>query len=352
MLYIIKSMQNKFLNKVYNRARREFFDILNLPKKIDTSGTLILGFHGLVEKVIDPYIQQIHITTKNFRALLVEIRKTRDVISYSEFTKCIEKNHPLPDQKVVLTFDDGYESNLKLVAPILAELGLPWSIFVSTNHIDTSERLPTYIMRAAVLRTTKNLFYHPSIGTLPLITTKDKLNAIDLIRSKMKQGSLKLVNSLVFELKALLDDKEWKETNKLFNSEKILSWEQLLLLAKQGVHVGLHCHNHTILHENQIPEDINFELAKSKALLEEKIGLTCCDLAYPNGSKKDISKKAIQLAIKNNYKTAITLISGFCMNGINPMYLPRYYVSNNLKDNIKRLKRSAHDNKVFYENML
>lgn len=340
-----------FLSKVdvLKNTTERFLDFFRSGQKIKTDGTLILAFHGLVENIIDPYIQTNHMTTDNFTSLLKEITRYRDVIPYNQLSECFRKKQKVQDNKVILTFDDGYESNLTLAAPILSKLGIPWSIFVSTKHIDTGERLPTYILRAALLNTKKNNFKHPSIGTLSLLNKKEKLNAMHIVKNKIKESPINQVNSIVLELKNLMNSEEWSEVNNLFESEKLLNWEQLGQLVKDGVHVGSHCHNHMILHDKQSSEDIRHELEKSKFLIEKKLNIDCFDLVYPNGSKKDISNKAIDLVRDTKYRTASTLIPGFCIEGVNPFYLPRYYVSNNNHDNLRRLRRSKVDNKNFYK---
>ena len=40
--------------------------------------------------------------------------------------------------KIALTFDDGYRDNLTVVAPILAELGIPFTIFICTGAVAES----------------------------------------------------------------------------------------------------------------------------------------------------------------------------------------------------------------------
>jgi peptidoglycan/xylan/chitin deacetylase (PgdA/CDA1 family) len=42
---------------------------------------------------------------------------------------------------IVITFDDGYESDLELAAPVLSHLGLPATFFVATGHLGTSGML-------------------------------------------------------------------------------------------------------------------------------------------------------------------------------------------------------------------
>ena len=43
--------------------------------------------------------------------------------------------------------DDGYANALTVAADILEDLRLPWTLFVSTHHIDTGERNPIFLIR-------------------------------------------------------------------------------------------------------------------------------------------------------------------------------------------------------------
>ena len=204
-----------FLSKVdvLKNTTERFLDFFRSGQKIKTYGTVILAFHGLVENIIDPYIQTNHMTTDNFTSLLKEITRYRDVIPYNQLSECFRKKQKVQDNKVILTFDDGYESNLTLAAPILSKLGIPWSIFVSTKHIDTGERLPTYILRAALLNTKKNNFKHPSIGTLSLLNKKEKLNAIlaiasDAIRDDDHQSLYKVIAEITDGVSGVAESKD------------------------------------------------------------------------------------------------------------------------------------------------
>ena len=41
----------------------------------------------------------------------------------------------LDPRHIVLTFDDGYKNNIRIIAPLLHSWNLPFTIFVSTRHI-------------------------------------------------------------------------------------------------------------------------------------------------------------------------------------------------------------------------
>lgn len=47
---------------------------------------------------------------------------------------------PASEFRTVLTFDDGYEDNLTIVAPILSRSGIPFTVFVATDFVQRGER--------------------------------------------------------------------------------------------------------------------------------------------------------------------------------------------------------------------
>ncbi|WP_345073936.1 polysaccharide deacetylase family protein [Hymenobacter fastidiosus] len=58
------------------------------------------------------------------------------VIDLDTFLKGFEQPEILPDQAVLITFDDGYRSNLIVALPLLRQFSYPGVIFVPTGFID------------------------------------------------------------------------------------------------------------------------------------------------------------------------------------------------------------------------
>src|SRR6185369_10656248 len=79
----------------------------------------------------------IHIRADRFEAQLDYLRRHFQVISLAEFLKARNGNARLPDRAVVLTFDDGYRNFLTSAAPRLAARGLPVSLFLITDKIQS-----------------------------------------------------------------------------------------------------------------------------------------------------------------------------------------------------------------------
>ncbi len=74
----------------------------------------------------------------------MELLKTNGfhVISMKEYSDFILKQQSVPDNAVLITFDDGYESFYKLAYPVLKEHGYPATNFVIVRFIDEQIGVP------------------------------------------------------------------------------------------------------------------------------------------------------------------------------------------------------------------
>jgi len=43
---------------------------------------------------------------------------------------------PLPPHPLLISFDDGWDDNVRYAAPILAAQGTPWALFVAAQFVD------------------------------------------------------------------------------------------------------------------------------------------------------------------------------------------------------------------------
>ena len=50
-----------------------------------------------------------------------------------------ENETPFPKNSFALTFDDGFENNMSIAAPILTDYKVPATIYVTTNFIENNE---------------------------------------------------------------------------------------------------------------------------------------------------------------------------------------------------------------------
>lgn len=78
------------------------------------------------------------ISPSDFRLHMTAIRVHFNPISlrdYYNYVMCEDGSVDIPDNPIVVTFDDGYLSNYEIAYPILKELGIPATIFVVTDTV-------------------------------------------------------------------------------------------------------------------------------------------------------------------------------------------------------------------------
>jgi peptidoglycan/xylan/chitin deacetylase (PgdA/CDA1 family) len=76
---------------------------------------------------------ELHTPLASFAAQLDYLQRHRRVIPLGEYLAARREGRRLPDYSAVLTFDDGTRNFLTVVAPLLAERGLPAAAFVITE---------------------------------------------------------------------------------------------------------------------------------------------------------------------------------------------------------------------------
>lgn len=96
-------------------------------------GPTILLYHRIGEDRFDPWAMSI--SADNFAAQMEWLAQHRSVLPLVDFAEAHQRN-ALPAGAVAITFDDGYACNALIAAPILKEMDLPATVFVSAEPIE------------------------------------------------------------------------------------------------------------------------------------------------------------------------------------------------------------------------
>ena len=103
----------------------------------------------------------------------------------------------IPDDGIVITFDDGYKNNLEIAAPILNKFKMPFSVFVVSDYLNESKT--EYLDKASL----KELSDNPLVS----IGSHSKTHA------KLEECSIKQIRSEVRDSKSYLEDVLGKEVS-------------------------------------------------------------------------------------------------------------------------------------------
>ena len=110
----------------------QYWDVAPQPVEAQVQ---ILTYHHLSEEETSSAT----ISPTLFRDHLLALKEAGyQVVSLEALSDYVNSGVPLPEKALVLTFDDGYESNLSLAYPILQELGMPATIFVIGSSLGKS----------------------------------------------------------------------------------------------------------------------------------------------------------------------------------------------------------------------
>lgn len=258
----------------------------------------ILFWHG-VDNNPHIKIELESIDALAFKKQIKYLNKYFNIISMDEFHQKYT-NDQLGKNDIVLTFDDGYKNNLKVLAPIMKEFNLPYTIFITTNNITTGNLFPTSILRLLVYGSSLDLLSIPFIDkSFNLKTDEDKLNASKEISNLLKTLPNDQVNIICDQMIENITQDEYKKLKNKYNSLVPLNWDEVRELARQGVVIGSHCMDHICCHENQSKEIIVQQIKESKKVIEQELNINCDYFAYPNGDYTAFSDTCVEEA---NYK--------------------------------------------------
>ena len=96
----------------------------------------ILGYHKIGDPPPGGWSSWFYISESVFVSQLRHLRENGwQVISVAEFLRGLEAPESLPDRAALVTFDDGYRSNVQVAIPWLQRFGYPSVVFVPTQFI-------------------------------------------------------------------------------------------------------------------------------------------------------------------------------------------------------------------------
>jgi peptidoglycan/xylan/chitin deacetylase (PgdA/CDA1 family) len=98
----------------------------------DRRAPVILMFHRIADPVCDPW--GLSVAPSRFEAQMRVLRACRIPLSTADFVSGLEDG-TLPALAVAVTFDDGYVDNVRVAKPILEEIGIPATMFLTTGYL-------------------------------------------------------------------------------------------------------------------------------------------------------------------------------------------------------------------------
>jgi peptidoglycan/xylan/chitin deacetylase (PgdA/CDA1 family) len=264
--------------------------LLDLALKARRSPPTILMYHGVSAESEFRGLRnaaQLHLPREDFIAQMRLLKKHRKVIAISEMVDGLRHGDDLSNT-VALTFDDGYDNNLRVAAPILADHAMPASVFLATDHIGTHRWIWTDRIERAFDQTSVVEVRLDDDLVLPLAAPHARRLALHAAKRRLKQLSVAERDAALYRLCRQLGVADTQP----YGDYRFLDWSQARQLADAGFEVGAHTVHHATL--SRLPaEEAEREILQSRDAVAAGVGRCCPVFCYPNGKPEDLTPAVI-----------------------------------------------------------
>jgi len=253
-----------------------------------------------------------------FRAQMELLRRDYHPLSLEEVVGNLKTGKPSPKRSVVVTFDDGYTDNCEVAMPILDQLGIPATFYVTVDCIE-QRKLPWPSRLRFAFRKTKLPAWKDGRGNSWSLGDLDScerayLASCDDCCQLSGQAQESFVRGVEEQLQAAVPGN---------SSSLMMNYAQIGTLAQHGHIVG----SHTMTHPNMayIPEgEARTELAESKQRLEHALQAPVRHFSYPcPAMTPHWSERTVAQSRSVGYDSAVTTNGGVTRYGDHPLSLKR-----------------------------
>lgn len=223
-----------------------------------------------------------HLTEDDFVAALRNLAAVGRAVSMDEILAAHKAGQRLAPNSFAITFDDGFENNFSVAAPILADMKIPATFYVTTDFIDQNRM--SWIDRVEwAIESHAGAVITVPWGTLSFDdNVRSKRAALDTVRSRVKIDKSIMPDDFASDVQAKLGCRELIYSSPDPIDQK-MSWTQVQSLHEHpGFEVGCHTQSHAILSFLESAE-LDIETKGALDILNERAGIMTHHFSYPEG---------------------------------------------------------------------
>lgn len=265
---------------------------------LDAGRFTIFLFHGVVREhrhTVRNYTRK-HLDEVTFTGILDDLAAHGMPVSLSEILAIRQRGGALPERAFAVTFDDGFENNASVAAPLLRQWAIPATFYVTTGFVDGGGVSWIDMIEAAVEATPEVRLRLPCPAPPVCRTPEEKRALLDAVRAWVKPrpdiDPYAFAREVCEELGATALPPDPELDGKL-------SWDQVRELdADRLFTVGGHGHTHRVL--EHLPDDeLAREIMTSLEMLSDGVGHAIEHYSYPEGLRSCYSPRVIKLLRAN-----------------------------------------------------
>jgi peptidoglycan/xylan/chitin deacetylase (PgdA/CDA1 family) len=243
-------------------------------------------YHGIAAEGAPALAAQLRYLARNFK-----------IVSLAAMVERLAQSGAAASNEIVLTFDDGLRNNSTVVYPILRQLQAPAAFFVCPELIGSGRWLWNHEARCRLR--TLSLEALADVRSRLMAANASMEGIVEWMKT-LKPGPRRRAEEIIRQ--ATPDFHPAPAQSEAYD---MMSWDELSVLDPALITVGSHTLTHPIL-TTLTAAEIDFELRRSRLLLEQKLGREIHFFCYPNGSYDE----RVYQAVKSNYRAAVTTETG------------------------------------------
>jgi peptidoglycan/xylan/chitin deacetylase (PgdA/CDA1 family) len=271
----------------------------------------ILAYHRVMPlpdpATYDFDLELISTTPERFRAQMLHIKQHFLPLRLSDVIAALNAGDALPPDAVAVTFDDGYDDNYRIAYPILRELGIPATFFVSTGHIDSGKPFGYDWLVHMILLTTAPRLVLPELNMdVPMPANRDLRRSL----AGTVLQNMKSIDAIAQENMVKRLEQAWQLPSDTQPEDcRPMTWSQLREMHAAGFEIGSHGVHHRMLAKMSHAR-MKEEVQQSKASLERELEAPAMSMSYPVGGDRAFDTEVINATREAGFELAVCYICG------------------------------------------
>ena len=258
-------------------------------------GFVIFLFHGVIREQdhrVRNYTNK-HLVLERFATILNDLCVSGSPVSMPDIVLAKNDEIALPKRAFAVTFDDGFENNYSVAAPLLHDLGIPATFYITTSFIDSNSSSWIDMIEYAVEKVDKFELKLPSLDVQGIFTQPEqKIELLDQIRLVVKNDPDIDPYEFAHDIWRQLDIETFEPDSDL---DQKMNWAQIRELSQNDLFtIGGHSHTHRILaylDRSELESEIRISLKKLREHLDEPVE----HYSYPEGLAHCYSNQVINV---------------------------------------------------------
>jgi peptidoglycan/xylan/chitin deacetylase (PgdA/CDA1 family) len=250
-------------------------------------------------------------SSAQFREQLAWIAKRFHPVTFGDVLAELDGGPPLPADAMLITFDDGYDDNYRVAFPILRELGMAATFFVSTGHTETGKPYAYDWLVYMICTTSADAISIPELRVdcrLPAALVERRRIAESVLES-VKRADDATQLAVIARL-----EREWNLPRVRNADCQPMTWEQLVEMQDAGMEIGSHGVHHRMLAKLG-DEELDYELRASKSALDSHLSRPAEIISYPVGGADAYDARVMDATARAGYRAACSYVGGTNVRG-------------------------------------